>query len=76
MFISLDITCRYDICHAPHVTNPLFAVRRDLNFFAAMLCALGSDWRGVGDEAGRRRSERLKSFVAFKLAVFETKEID
>src|SRR5215475_10630588 len=36
-----------------------------------MLCALGSDWRGVGDEAGRRRSERLKSFVAFKLAVFE-----
>jgi hypothetical protein len=24
MFISLDIMRRYDICHAPYVTNPLF----------------------------------------------------
>jgi hypothetical protein len=24
MFINLDISCRYDICHAPYMTNPLF----------------------------------------------------
>ena len=68
MFISLDISCRYDICHVPYMTNPLIAVRRDLNFFAAPLCAPGSDWRVVGDEAGRRRSEKPGLSPGFSLS--------
>jgi hypothetical protein len=47
MFISLDISCRYNICHATHLTNPLF--------FSSESCGLSrqDSGRGAARPVGR-----------------------